>query len=145
MSVLRDRAAALVSKVRAQLLIQRHALVQTDDERTVAWVKIERDSDALMETVQRLEPVVDPIEAWAELSRFSAKGQQNVIVAEAAAAVVNAIEAYGAAAKVTSKVPVSPPAPGFTRAGDVQLPLGDRDAYGEDDPSQPPPAGNPPP
>ncbi len=147
MSSLRDSAAGLVSKVRTQLLVESRGLAQSDVERRKAWAAIERDADALMAAVHRFEPVVDRLEGYAELAKFAAKGQPNVVVAEAASAVVKAVEAFVAggseALEHTGRTTPTqgrsgPPPAGWARAGDVQLPLGDRDP-------DPKAGGNPPP
>ena len=133
MSSIRDSAARLVALVRTQILAQAHGLAQSDIELRRAHDAIEKNCDELMAEVHKLEAVVAPLEEYAQLlkDRIELLSPQVIAVARA---IVRAIDSYVGA-------PADPPpatkAEGFARAGDVQLPLGDR--------REDPPAGNPPP
>lgn len=107
MSRLRDTAAALVARVRTQALASQ--LDQTDEDRRIAWASIDRYLEPLMEQVHELEGIVVALEDYDRGSPDVAK-------------IVAAIEDHMKRSR-TSPAPAG--APGFVRAGDVQLPIAD--------------------
>jgi hypothetical protein len=130
-SALRDAAAKLVGRVSAQTLAHTQGLTQAPEELRGAWIDIRRHSDRLMAELERYEPLLSCVDAYAEL-KGGWPGDE-----EATAAARKLLEALDRFATPAAKAP-RPPAPdGWKRAGDMQLPLGDRE--------DPPSGGNPPP
>lgn len=139
MSALRDAAAKFVGRVAAQTLAHAKGLTQTPDELRGAWVDIRRHSDRLMGELDRYEPLLACVDAYADGVKGSLDDH-----AEAARRLLEALDKFTAgpavqdhSGRTTPAQGFSAPPAGFTRAGDVQLPLGDRE--------DPPDRGNPPP
>jgi len=126
MSRLRDSAAALVSKIRTQAMAARLPGSQSDAERILSWGKIDDAINPLMDQVHALEPVISALEELRESCRLSipalTRAQEQ---AAASKKLLDQIEVY--AAVPWTQRSSTPAAEGFTRAGDVQLPIGDRD------------------
>ncbi len=143
MSALRDAAARLVGKVAAQTLAHTKGLSQSSEELRGAWVDIRRHSDRLMAEFDRYEPLLACVDSYAAL-KGGWKGDEEA--SDAAHNLLEALDRFVAGGsaeqdhtgRATPTQGLSgPPPPGWKRAGDVQLPLGDRE--------DPPAGGNPPP
>lgn len=133
MSALRDSAAGLVAKVRTQLLVQSRGLEQSDIERRKAHNAIEKDCDALMAAAHELEPIVGPLEEYRGLlkERIDVINPEVIAVAKV---LVQAIDAYVIAERPAPGHAGQWKVEGFVPAGDLRLPLGDREPEGKPPP-----------
>lgn len=120
MSEIRVTWAKLLGLIAAQQLVIVHGIQRTAVEQRDQWFEIDRLATKLEQELERFEPLLEVTEEYLALGESWPGDERATAVAK------RLLEALDA---LFDKVrPAIPPAPvaGFARAGESQLPLGDR-------------------
>jgi hypothetical protein len=118
-----------MGRVSAEILARTRQLARSPADERVQWTEIERLLEQFEKELDRYEPVLVAMDDYADLKENWPGDMQ---ATEAASRLLDALDRFALAeiSKPGAKAP--PPPPGMTRAGDVQLPLGDREGDNAD-------------
>lgn len=133
MSEIRDAWAKLLGKLSVERLVIARGISRTGTEARDAWLVIDQLEEKLTAELEHFEPLLAVSEEYLALAESWPGDERATAVAK------RLLEALD---DLFDKVrPAIPPAPvaGFARAGEAQLPLGDRTDPPENPGNNPPP------